>query len=107
MSPKFNNMNELTSYLEAMENRLKSLEGQNDALKQSISESVGEATKALPQTALVSRSFFKRAFTVWGHNFVAQLIISLVVLCLVLVIIMIVPGLLASLANLTRGVFLP
>jgi hypothetical protein len=107
MSPQFKNMTELTSYLEAMENRVNTLEGQNDALKQSIRASVGEATKALPRTTLLSRSFFQRAFTVWGHNFVAQLIICLVLLCIGLVIIMVIPGLIAYLANLARGTLLP
>jgi hypothetical protein len=31
----------------------------------------------LPDTSLVSDSFLTRAFTVWGHYFVAQLIISI------------------------------
>ncbi|MBF4509874.1 MAG: hypothetical protein ISP10_05315 [Aeromicrobium sp.] len=33
----------------------------------------------LPQTKLVNPSFLSRAFAVWGHHFVAQLLISLVV----------------------------
>jgi hypothetical protein len=107
MSPQFKNMTELTSYLEAMENRVNTLEDQNDSLKQSISASVGEATKALPRTTLISRSFFQRAFAVWGHYFVAQLIISLILLAISLVIIMVVPGLIATLANLARGTILP
>jgi hypothetical protein len=107
MSPQFKNMTELTSYLEAMENRVNTLEVENDSLKQSIRASVGEATKALPRTALLSRNFFQRAFTVWGHYFVAELIISLVLLAISLVIIMVVPGMIAYLANLARGTFLP
>ena len=32
---------------------------------------------ALPETALLSQSFLSRAFTVWGHLFVAQLILAI------------------------------
>jgi hypothetical protein len=107
MSPQFNNMNELTSYLNAMEDRVKILENQNEALKQSIPESLANAARALPRTRLLSRSFFERALTVWGHNFVIQLIISLVLLCVVLFIIMLVPGLVAYLYNLYQGTVIP
>ena len=107
MSPQFNNMNELLSYLEAIENRVKTLEGQNDSLKQSITASEDEATKALPKTGLLSRSFFKRAFTVWGHNFVAELIISLVLLFIILLLLILVPGLISSIAYLFKGILVP
>ena len=33
MSVQFNNMNDLTGYLEAMENRAKALESQNESLR--------------------------------------------------------------------------
>jgi len=33
-------------------------------------------SRSLPQTDLLSPRFFKRAFTVWGHMFVANLIIG-------------------------------
>ncbi len=46
----------------------------------------------LPGTALLSHRFFKRAFAVWGHNFIAQLIISLVI-GLILVSILLIAGL--------------
>jgi hypothetical protein len=32
----------------------------------------------LPETALLSSSFLTRAFAVWGHQFVASLIISII-----------------------------
>jgi lipopolysaccharide/colanic/teichoic acid biosynthesis glycosyltransferase len=97
-------MTELTSYLDSMENRVKTLESQNDSLKQSITESLGDATKALPKTKLLSRSFFQRAFTVWGHNFVAQLIICLVLLCISLVIVLLIPGLVSYFINFSKGI---
>ena len=107
MSPQFNSMNELTSYLEAVENRVKTLEGQNEFLSHAITELGGEENKALPKTNLLSKKFFVRAFTVWGHYFVAQLLIGLVIACISLVIILLIPGLTASLINLTRGIPTP
>ena len=107
MSPQFNNMNDLTSYLEAMENRVKTLEGQNEFLKQSIVASVGEASRALPKTKLLSWSFFQRAFAVWGHNFMAQLIISLglilIFLIIGLLIVLFFPALRSYLVSIFQG----
>jgi hypothetical protein len=103
MSPQFNNMNELTSYLDAMENRVKTLESQNDTLNHYISELGGDVSKMLPKTGLLSSSFFQRAFSVWGHYFVAQLIIGLVIACISLVIGLLIPGLFSSLVNLNKG----
>lgn len=89
MTPRFNNMNELVSYLEVLETRLQALEAENtalrtqkDSLKEYIQELSGDAQRLLPKTGLVSPSFIQRAFTVWGHYFVAQLIISVPIACL-------------------------
>ena len=87
MSPKFNNMNELTSYLDAMENRVKALESQNESLKNYVTAMGGDAAKMLPKTGLISPSFIQRAFTVWGHYFVAQLIISIPIICVYFIIV--------------------
>ncbi len=88
MPPKFNNMNDLLAYLDSMEQRVQSLEkenqdlqGQKDSLNRYIQELGGDAQKLLPKTGLLSPSFLQRAFTVWGHYFVAQLIISVPILC--------------------------
>ena len=86
MSPQFNNMNELTSYLDSMENRVKTLESQNESLKRYVTELGGDAGKMLPKTGLLSSSFFQRAFTVWGHYFVAQLIISIPFICVYVIL---------------------
>jgi hypothetical protein len=102
MSPQFNSMNELTSYLEAMENRVKTLESQNDQLRSSIYQLEEETPKKLPKTGLLSHRFMKRAFTVWGHNFVIQLIISLVV-GIILGSILLIPGLFPLINNLVNG----
>jgi hypothetical protein len=92
MSPQFNSMNELTSYLEAMENRVKTLEGQNEFLSHALTELGGEEKKALPKTSLLSRKFLARAFTVWGHYFVANFFIFLAVSLIVLAIVVVLTG---------------
>jgi hypothetical protein len=88
MSAQFNNMNELTSYLEAMENRVKALENQNESLRHYITGMEGDAAKMLPKTGLLSSNFIQRAFTVWGHYFVAQLIISIPIVCIYFILIL-------------------
>ena len=82
-SPAFRNMNELTDYLSALETRLTTLESENKTLRNALSDVKHKAAaqtfkvdRGLPETGLVSDSFFVRAFTVWGHYFVAQLIIG-------------------------------
>ena len=86
MSPQFNNMNELIGYLGALEDRVKTLEGQNESLNQYITDLGGDAKKMLPKTGLLSTSFMQRAFTVWGHYFVAQLIIGLIMFIITFVL---------------------
>ena len=80
----FRNMNELTDYLSKLEERLVTLESQNNALRNALSQVKHSAEaqtfkteRGLPKTGLISDSFFIRAFTVWGHYFVAQLIIGI------------------------------
>jgi t-SNARE complex subunit (syntaxin) len=102
MSPQFNSMNELTSYLDNMEKRVKTLEEQNDYLRSVIPEGEENATRALPDTNLLNHNFFKRAFTVWGHYFLAQLIISLVII-IILATLLLIPGLFSALTNFIQG----
>ncbi|MCC6260995.1 MAG: hypothetical protein IT311_09040 [Anaerolineales bacterium] len=87
MLQQFKNMNELTGYLETLEGRIKKLEEENGKLREA-SSSGGNVNGNLiakyvahyiPQTNLVNRNFLKRAFTVWGHFFVANLIIAMTV----------------------------
>jgi hypothetical protein len=40
----------------------------------------------LPNTALISRNFLSRAFAVWGHFFVSNLLISLALSCIMVII---------------------
>lgn len=83
-TPSFRNMNDLTKYLSAMEIRLAALESENTTLRNALGQVKHKAEaqtfkteRGLPDTGIVSDSFFVRAFTVWGHYFVAQLIISI------------------------------
>jgi hypothetical protein len=85
MAQAFKSMSELTEYLEKLEARVRSLEQENELLRPAPPAGAsldGNAiaryvSRSLPQTSLLSPSFFKRAFTVWGHFFVANLVISL------------------------------
>lgn len=83
-TPQFQSMTDLTAYLEAQQQRITALEGELQTLKAGIrpveaqqQETLALVRAALPQTGLFSRSYFTRAFTVWGHYFVAQLLIAL------------------------------
>ncbi len=94
MSPQFTNMNDLVAYLDTLESRIKSLESSNatlqadnQSLNRYIKELGGDAQKMLPKTGLLSTSFMQRAFTVWGHYFVAQLLISIPIVCIYLVLV--------------------
>ena len=83
--PQFRNMNELTAYLAEMEQRVAQLERENarvnDVLakmrQQLVESPVFKTRNPLPNTLLLSDSFFVRAFTVWGHYVTAQMIISI------------------------------
>jgi hypothetical protein len=85
MPPQFNNMNELISYLAKLEDRVTTLERQNQSINRYITELGGDAGKMLPKTGLISSSFIQRAFTVWGHYFVAQLIIGIPIFCIYMI----------------------
>ncbi len=87
MSQQFKSMNELVEYLGGMEERIKYLEEENRKLRlapaPASTNNIDEHTIAkyvatfLPLTNIVHPSFLKRAFAVWGHVFVANLIISI------------------------------
>jgi polyferredoxin len=85
-SPKINSMDDLTALLASQEKRILELEQANAALigevkKRFVSkEELPQAVAAAqPPYGVVSPGFLKRAFSVWGLHFIAQLIISLVV----------------------------
>lgn len=93
MLPQFKSMNELTEYLGSMENRMKTLEAENERLRTTITTIGGGPDKnaiaryvsnSLPKTNLVSPGFLSRAFAVWGHFFVANLIVGAIATALYL-----------------------
>ena len=93
---KFTSQQELIDSLNALENRMVHTEGENKLLREAVRhlQQRDLSMKALnppqlPRLALLSPKFITRAFAVWGHYFVAQLIIGSVLFALYLVIIMI------------------
>ena len=83
--PEFNNITEFKTYIQALENRIAQLEMENsnnlNALANVRNELAGARNMrhVFPQTDLLSQNFLKRAFAVWGHYFVAHLVISLII----------------------------
>ncbi len=82
---QFKNMNELVEYLGTLEERIKTLEAENNNLRaiQLRSEVDGNViakyvARYVPQTNLLNPGFLQRAFAVWGHFFVANFIISII-----------------------------
>ena len=83
MPPQFKNMNELVDYLCQLELRVNQLETEKrDILpvQAPVDDNIMRKyiSRLLPQTNLFSPNFFKRAFAVWGHFFVANLMIGIV-----------------------------
>lgn len=96
---KFNNLNDLVSYLGKLENRITMLENENRELREQVEGMAGEnqslvtfIRETIPKTSLFSKSFMARAFTVWGHYFVAQLLISVVLTIAVILFSLLVFG---------------
>jgi hypothetical protein len=82
-APNFNNLDELKVYLTDQDQRIHDLEQANIELVSEIKkrfiardELPAISENDLPKTGLLSHRFLARAFTVWGHYFVAQLLIS-------------------------------
>jgi len=103
MSQQFKSMDELTTYLGSLDERMKNLEAENKELQaiaspHEVVEVVNEEAierlilEYLPDTNLLDHNFFKRAFAVWGHFFVANLIISLFFLILYACLMMVIFG---------------
>ncbi|WP_322509306.1 hypothetical protein [Anaerolinea sp.] len=77
------NVNELVEYLNDLEAKIRVLEDENTALRSAMEEVSNSNRNVLnllrqewPRTGLVSRSFWIRALTVYGHFFVIQLIVT-------------------------------
>ncbi len=73
-----------SEYVMSLEKRVAQLEDQLQRVQQTVQQPVSRLN--LPTTQLISPNFLTRAFAVWGHYFVAQLMISLVFVCLYLVL---------------------
>ena len=86
----FNSMQELADYLSVLENRILFLEKDNKELKDAINEVSNETI--LPQTNLFNSSFLSRAFAVWGHFFVSNLVISIIFYVIYFLVIVVLLG---------------
>lgn len=91
------NMQDLVAHLNDLESRLVQTEGENKILREAVRHlqqqgdnrsSLSAEHPALPDIALLSPKFLTRAFAVWGHYFVAQLIIGSIFFVIYLVIMM-------------------
>ena len=86
------------TYLTALEERIAVLEREDRTVKEVINEvnhdlqSSKQQKVSLPSTGLLSRNFFTRAFTVWGHYIVASLIISLIFFFVYLAVFVVILG---------------
>jgi hypothetical protein len=96
---KFNSMGELENYLSAHEERIAALETQNRQLREKLEKStfsheqISDAIDdALPNSSIFSDNFLTRAFAIWGHYFVAQLMIGVIILAVYLVIFVVILG---------------
>ncbi|MEW6505170.1 MAG: hypothetical protein AB1457_14505 [Chloroflexota bacterium] len=68
-------------YVMTLEQRIRQLENQIQQLEQQQSKQqslLSTVENKLPNTSLLSPKFLTRAFAIWGHVFVAQLIIAIV-----------------------------
>jgi hypothetical protein len=91
---QFRSQSEMIDYLAVLENRLTQLEDQNQqqltVIETLQSRPLPVPTDThLPKTNLLNPNFLKRAFAVWGHYFVAQLMIGLVIAIIYLVILLV------------------
>lgn len=103
---QFHSMDELNQYLDSLENRIASLESEKSMMKNSLSSMGSEVSYLVqkagkpnpldrprfPNTSLLSDNFLLRAFSVWGHYFVAQLLIGGVFFILYLIIFVFILG---------------
>jgi hypothetical protein len=82
---EFKSMNDLVAYLRDLEARLAASEQANAELSTKLQEAdkrsldvIGFVRENWPQTGLVSKSWWVRAFSVYGYFFVINLIISII-----------------------------
>ena len=93
MSYQFQSMNDLVDYLNQLERRVNDLEVENTDLRAKLTSIDNRSLDVIafvkdhwPKTGMVSASFWVRAITVYGHYFVIQLIISILLFILYLLV---------------------
>jgi hypothetical protein len=91
---QFRSQSEMIEYLSALEGRITQLEDQNQRQLSIIEEFQTQpqpvsAVSSIPKTNLLHRHFLKRAFSVWGHWFVAQFTIGLIIAIFYLVVLLV------------------
>ncbi len=70
----------------SLESKINRLESQVQELEKQLAaqqSNVNGLANRLPNTQLLSPKFLTRAFTIWGHLFVAQLIITVPIYCVI------------------------
>jgi len=75
-----------------LENKISELETELEHSKealQNVFERLSEIENKIPDSAIISPKFLSRAFTVWGHYFVANLLLALPFICLSLILLLI------------------
>jgi hypothetical protein len=80
-------LDELVDHVSKLEWRVKELEGENGKLRswvldnsrQERRELARYVDQAVPQTNIISPNFFKRAFAVWGHFVITNVIIGVTI----------------------------
>jgi hypothetical protein len=99
MDSQIYGMDNLQQIVEDQEKRIRDLEQANAALISEVKKrfvSKNEFAQSMdqiaPRTGLTSPDFMKRAFSVWGHHFVAQLIINIVIGVIYFVIVVLILG---------------
>lgn len=91
---QFRNQAELVEYIGAMERRIAMIEQENQQQQLALDglyqrgEASAPVKANLPETQLLSKNFLGRAFAVWGHYFVAQLIIAIGISAVYLVVVL-------------------
>ena len=96
--PDIKNLNDLNNYLKILEDRIAKLESQDQEIKSAINDVNQDLQDCIdmevdmPSTNLLSRNFFTRAFAVWGHYFVAQLIIGVLLFFIYLALFVFILG---------------
>jgi hypothetical protein len=80
---------EYSEMITKMEDRIVQLENELGSLSGRLQESLSRITELenkLPNSSLVSPKFLPRAFTVWGHYFVANFLIAIPFICITIIV---------------------